>query len=100
MKIHIKKFTANQENLENEIRPIKTKTKSIEMYPGIRNMFKSAAGLDPNDFLAIIKFLNTLPDCENTKQYDGQTKRELKKYYQNVKPGEKVKFSATDQFFT
>ena len=30
-------------------------------------MIKSARGLDPNDFLAIIKFLSTGPHCENTK---------------------------------
>ena len=29
-------------------------------------MFKCATGLDTNDFLAIFKFLNTGPHCENT----------------------------------
>ena len=62
-------------------------------------MFKSAKGLDTNDFLAIFKFLNTGPHCENTKFYDNQAMRELKKYAQNVKPGMKAKFSATDEFF-
>ena len=65
----IKIFIANLQNLENDTKPIK-KTKSTEMYPGIRKMFKSARGLDPNDFLVIIKFLNTGPHCENTKFYD------------------------------
>ena len=69
------------------------------MYPGTRKMFKSATGLDPNGLLAIFKFLNTGSHCENTKFYDSQAKRELKKYTQNVKPGMKVTFSATDQFF-
>ena len=69
------------------------------MYPGTRKMFKSATGLDPNGLLAIFKFLNTGSHCENTKFYDSQAKRELKKYTQNVKPGMKVAFSATDQFF-
>ena len=96
---HIEIFTANLQSLENNIKSIKTKTKSIEVYPGTRKMFKYATGLDPNDFLAIFKFLNTGPHCENTKFYDSQAKRELKKYTQNVKPGMKVKFSATDQFF-
>ena len=50
-------------------------------------------------FLAIFKFLKTGPHCENTKFYDSQAKRELKKYTQNVKPKMKAKFSATDQFF-
>ena len=48
-------------------------------------MFKSAAGLDPNDFLAIFKFLNTGPHCEKTKFYDSQAERELKKYTQKKK---------------
>ena len=64
------------------------------MYPGIRKMFKSARGLDPNDFLVIIKFLNTGPHCENTKFYDSQAKREPKKYTQNIKPGMKARFNA------
>ena len=56
------------------------------MYPGIIIiMFKSAAGLDPNDFLAIFKFLNTGPHCEKTKFYDSQAERELKKYTQKKK---------------
>ena len=29
-------------------------------------MFKCATGLDTNDFLAILRFLNTGPHCENT----------------------------------
>ena len=95
---HIKIFIANLQNLENDTKPIK-KTKSTEMYPGIRKMFKSARGLDPNDFLAIIKFLSTGPHCENTKFYDSQAKRELKKYTKNIKPGMKAKFNASDQFF-
>ena len=49
-------------------------------------MFKSATGLDPNDFLATLKFLNTGPHCENTNFYGIQAKREPKKYTQNVKP--------------
>ena len=71
----------------------------MEMYPGIRKMFKSAAGLDPNDFLTIFKFLNSGPHCEKTKFYDSQAERELKKYTQNIIPGIKEKFSVTDQFF-
>ena len=43
-------------------------------------MFKSATGLDPNDFLAIFKFLNTRPHCENGNFCDSQAKREPKKY--------------------
>ena len=66
------------QNLENNIKPIKTKTKSIEKYPVIRQMFKSAAGFDTNDFFAIFKFLNTGPHCENTKFYDSQAMRGLK----------------------
>ena len=62
-------------------------------------MFKSATGLDSDDFLAIFKFLNTGPHCENAMFYDSQAKRELKKYTRNVKPGMKAKVSATDLFF-
>ena len=69
------------------------------MYPGIKEMFKSATGLHLNDFLAIFKFLNTDSHCENTKFYSTQAKRELRKYIQNVKPGMKTKFCATVQFF-
>ena len=58
---YIQIFTANLQNLENNIKPIKTKSKSIEMYPGIRKMFISATGLDPNDFFAILKFLTLEP---------------------------------------
>ena len=53
---HIEIFTANLQNLKNNIKSIKTKTKSIEMYPGIRKIFTSATGLDLNDFLAILNF--------------------------------------------
>ena len=64
------------QNLEKNIKPIKTKKKKyIEMYPGIRAMFKSATGLDSNDFLAIFKFLNTGPHCENTMFYNSQAER-------------------------
>ena len=69
------------------------------MYPGIKEMFKSATGLHLNGFLAIFKFLNTDSHCENTKIYNTQAKRELRKYTQNVKPGMKTKFYATVQFF-
>ena len=62
-------------------------------------MFKSATGLDTNVFLAIFKFLNFESHCEYTKFYDSQAMRELRKYTENVKPGMKAKFSATDQFF-
>ena len=94
---HVETLTANLQNVKNNIKLIKTKT--IEMYPGIRKMFKSATGLDSNDFLAVFKFLNTGPHCENTKFYDSQAKRELKTYTQNVKPGMKAKLSGTDHFF-
>ena len=53
----IKAFTANLQNQENNTKPIKAKTISIEMYPDIRKMFKSATGLDPDDFLVIFKHL-------------------------------------------
>ena len=96
---HIEIFTANSQNLEKNIKRIKTKTKSIEKFPGIRKMFKSATGLDTNDFLVIFKFLNIGPHCENKKLYDSQAMRELEKYTENVKPGMKAKFSATDKFF-
>ena len=42
---HIKLFTANLQNLENNIKPIKTKSK--EMCPAIRKIFESVTGLDP-----------------------------------------------------
>ena len=71
---HIEIFKANLQNLEYNIKPIKTK-KYIEIYPGIRAMFKSATGLDSNDFLAIFKFLNTGPHCENTMFYNSQAER-------------------------
>ena len=54
---YIKTFTANLQNQENNTKPIKAKTKAMEMYPGIRKMFKSATGLDPDDFLVIFKHL-------------------------------------------
>ena len=31
----------------------------MEMYPGIRKMFRSTTVFDPDDFLLIFKFLNT-----------------------------------------
>ena len=37
-------------------------------------MFKSATGLDPDDFLAVFKFLSTGPHCENAKFYEYQVK--------------------------
>ena len=43
-------------------------------------MFKSATGLDPDDFLAVFKFLSTGPHCENAKFYEYQVKQELKKH--------------------
>ena len=49
-------FTANLQNLENNIKSIKQKTRSIGIYPGIRKMFTSATGLDLNDFLANSNF--------------------------------------------
>ena len=53
----------------------------MEMYPGIRKMFKSAKGLDPDHFLVIFRHLERWPHCENTKFYDSQAKKELKKIY-------------------
>ena len=50
----------------------------MKMYPEIRKIFKSATGLDLNDFLAIFKFLNTGSYFENAKFYDNQAKRKLK----------------------
>ena len=54
----------------------------MEMYPGIRKMFESATGLDPDDYLAIVKFLSIGPHCENAKFYKGQGKQEHKKHTQ------------------
>ena len=96
---HIEIFTANLQNLENNIKPMKPKTKSTEMYPGTRKMIESARRLDPINFLAIFKLLRNGCHCENTKFYDSHAKRELKKHTQNVKLGTREKFSATDQFF-
>lgn len=78
---------------------MKTKTKSTEIYPRTRKMIKSARRLNPINFLAIFKLLNTGCHCEITKFNDSHAKRELKKHTQNVKPGTREKFSATDQFF-
>ena len=50
----------------------------MKMYPGMRKMFKSTTGLDPDDFLAIFKFLDFGRHCENAKFYDGQTRNESK----------------------
>ena len=50
---HIGTCTANLQNLENNIKPIKPKTKTMKMYPRIRKMFKFATGLDPDNVLAI-----------------------------------------------
>ena len=44
---HIELFTAKLQNLENNMKPKKRKTKSIEMYPGIIKIFKSVTRLDP-----------------------------------------------------
>ena len=82
---HIETFPANLQNLENNIKPIKTKTKLMEMYPGISKMFKTATGFDPDDSLPIFKSLSTDRPHENAKFYDSQAKRDLKKYMQNVK---------------
>ena len=59
---HIETVIANLQNLENKIKPIKTKRKTMEMYQGIREMFRSA-----DLFRSIFKFLNTEPHCENEK---------------------------------
>ena len=93
---HVETLTANLQNVKNNIKPIKTKTKTIEMYPGIRKMFKSATGLDSNNFLAVFEHWTSL---QKYKVYDSQAKRELKTYTQNVKPGMKAKLSGTDHFF-
>ena len=53
----------------------------MQMYPGIKRIFKSATRLDPDDFLATSEFLNTGPSFENLKFYDSHAKRELKKYH-------------------
>ena len=71
----------------------------MEIYPGIRKMFRYTTGFDSDDFLVIFKYLNTGLNCENAKFFDIQTKREHKKYTQTAKPGMKVKFSVTGQFF-
>ena len=44
--------------------------KTIKMYTGIKKHFKSARELDPDDFLAIFKFLSNRPHCENVKFCD------------------------------
>ena len=63
-------------------------------------MFKSATGLEPDDFLTVFKFLKSGPHSGNAKFYmTVRQKREFKKYIQNVKPGMIAKFSATYQFF-
>ena len=74
---HIEIFTANLQNLENNIKPIKTKANCIDMYPGIKKMFKSARGIDSNYFLLIFKFLNTGPHSENTKFYDSHVLKNI-----------------------
>ena len=74
---HIEIFTANLQNLENNIKPIKTKANCIDMYPGIKKMFKSARRLDSNYFLVIFKFLNTGPHSENTKFYDSHVLKNI-----------------------
>ena len=77
---HIELCTVSLESLESKTKPIKTKTKTMKMYPGVKKIFKSATGLDPNDFLAVYKFLSTGPHCENAKFYEDQVKQELKKH--------------------
>ena len=75
---HVETLTANLQNVKNNIKPIKTKTKTIEMYSGIRKMFKSATGLVSNNFLAVFKFLNTGPHCKNTKFMTARQRGSLK----------------------
>ena len=74
---HIEIFTGNLQNLENNVEPVKTKANCIDMYPGIKKMFKSARRLDSNYFLVIFKFLNTGPHSENTKFYDNQVLKNI-----------------------
>ena len=54
---NIKTFAANLQNHENNTKTIKATAKAMEMYPGIRKMFKSATGLDPDHFLVIFKHI-------------------------------------------
>ena len=63
---HIETFTAILQNLENNTKAIKPKTKSMEMYPEAIQiqMFKSATVLDSDDFRAIFKFFRTWLHCE------------------------------------
>ena len=67
---HIGTFTANLLNQENNTKPIKAKAKSMEIYPGIRKMFRYTTGFDSDDFLVIFKYLNTGLNCENAKFFD------------------------------
>ena len=57
----------------------------MEMYPGIRKMFKSGTGFDPDNSLVIFKFLNIDgPHYKNAKFSDCWAIRDLKKYIHNV----------------
>ena len=42
----------------------------MEIYPGIRKMFRYTTGFDSDDFLVIFKYLNTGLNCENAKFFD------------------------------
>ena len=43
-------------------------------------MFKSTTGLEADDFQAVFEVLETGPQCENIKFYDGQNNKKTSSY--------------------
>ena len=67
---HTESLVANLQNLENDIKAIKTKhPHNYENVSSDEKMFKSATVLNSDDLLAIFEFLNVEPHCEHLKFY-------------------------------
>jgi len=77
---------------------ISTRIYSYENISNNDKLFKSATGLQPDDFSALYKFLNPGKECENIKYYE-TVEKSKSTYESSCKPGPKPKLDGKNQMF-